>query len=481
MTGNATTPLWTAREAAAATGGMAIGDWAARGVSIDTRTLVENDLFVAISGPNFDGQTFAEEALNKGAAAVVVHDGGSIELPERAPRLVVGETTIALRSLGRAARGRTDARIVAVTGSVGKTGTKEALRLALSAQGKVTATTGNLNNHWGLPLSLARMPADTAYGVFELGMSAPGELEPLSRMTRPHVAIITAIAEVHSAYFDSLDGISDAKAEIFSGLEPGGTAILNRDDAKYERLAAQAEDRGITNIISFGAHAAADYRLLDCELRYAGSDVIAECKGETIEYRVGIPGRHWVTNSLAVLAAVQALGADVAKAAAELVKMDALTGRGKQSVVSLGAGDFVVIDESYNASPVSMAAAIEVLGQGRMPEKGRRVAVLGDMLELGPKSEALHAELADVLIKQHVDVVFTAGQYMSALWDALPPQMRGGHACTAKKLSPMVSASVRAGDVVMVKGSLGSQTGQIVNALLETDAPAGPRRAANGE
>ncbi|MDD9877802.1 MAG: Mur ligase family protein, partial [Magnetovibrio sp.] len=273
--------LWTDADAAAATAGEAAGGWRATGVSIDTRTLAPGDLFVAISGPNFDGHDFAAEALTKGAAAVLVAaaNPATAKLDPAAPRLVAADTLAALEDLGRAARARTGARIAAVTGSVGKTGTKEALGLALGAQGRIAATAGNLNNHWGLPLSLARMPAATDFGIFELGMSAPGEIAPLTAMTRPHVAVITAIAHVHSEFFPSLDGIADAKAEIFLGLEPGGTAILNRDSDYFDHLAGKAREAGAANIVGFGAATAADYRLLDCTLGDDGSEVLADLAG----------------------------------------------------------------------------------------------------------------------------------------------------------------------------------------------------------
>ena len=476
--------LWTSTEAAAATGGRADGTWAATGVSIDSRTVAAGDLFVAIKGPSHDGHAFVGDAFAAGAVAAIV--SGSADAFRDADSntlLRVGDTMTALEDLARAARARSAARIAGVTGSVGKTGTKEALKLALAADagaGGVIATAGNLNNHWGLPLSVARLPAAATYAVFEMGMNHPGEITPLSRICRPHVAIITTIADTHSEFFASLEQIADAKAEIFEGLEPDGVAVLNRDNEMFPRLAADARERG-HRVVSFGAATDADWRMAEFRTRGAVSDITAAVGSRTIRYTLGVPGRHLALNSLAVLAAAEALGADVERAAAGLADMRGLAGRGKRHRVEFEGGTFHLIDESYNASPASMRAAIEVLGGAKPEGKGRRVAVLGDMLELGPQAEKLHRSLARPLADAGVDLVFTAGQYMSALWEALPQAMRGGHACTSEKLVPLVTAAVRSGDVVTVKGSLGSRTRQIVDALLalgHTDGVSG--RVVNG-
>ena len=475
--------IWTATDAAAATRGEAAGDWAATGVVIDSRQVGEGDLFIAIAGPNHDGHDFAGQALARGAAAVLVAREKAAGLdPEKV--LAVDDTMAALEDLARAARDRTEARIAAITGSVGKTGTKEALGLALRAQtddGAVSVTEGNLNNHWGLPLSLARMAADARYGVFEMGMNHAGEISPLSRMARPHVALITTVAHTHSEYFDGLEAIADAKAEIFDGITEEGTAVLNRDNPMFPRLDAAARRAGIGRIVTFGAGVEADCRLLAFSADAEGSEIEAEIAGRKIDYRLGQPGRHLALNSLGVLAAVEALGADVELAAQALRYLAGLPGRGERTRVTLAHGGFDLIDESYNASPVSMAAAIQVLAAGRPMPGGRRIAVLGDMLELGDKAETLHAALVAPLAEGGIDKVFTCGAHMQALWNALPADMRGGHAATADALAPMVTAFVDAGDVVMVKGSNGSRTAAIVAGLKELDDAAGNRpRVVNG-
>ncbi len=482
MTRAARAMLWTAAEAAAATGGRTDGEWWAGGVSIDSRTIESGDLFVALQGPTFDGHDYVVDAFDQGAAAAVVHRPVT-GLGDATRMLAVADTMAALQGLATYARKRTAARIAAVTGSVGKTGTKEFLRLCLEPQGRVSASHGNLNNQWGLPLSLARMPAETDFGVFELGMNRPGEIEPLSRLSRPHAALVTTVEPAHTEFFESLDRIADAKAEIFTGVEAGGTAILNLDNTYFERLEAAARRAGIENVLSFGVDDAAWARLVAVQLDGDGSRIEAEIGGRRIEFRIGVPGRHWVINALGMLATVEALGADCERAAAELAHVRGLAGRGAQQEIAIAGDSFVLIDESYNASPASMAAAVAVLGHARPRKGGRRIAVLGDMLELGAQSEALHAGLVDPLIDARVDLAFTAGQYMAALWERLPAAMRGGHASTAQKLVPLVQAAVQPGDIVMIKGSLGSRTSLIVDALFELEHAAAnaPPRAVNGE
>ena len=471
--------LWTSKEAAEATGGSSTSDWSAMGVSIDSRTLNEGDLFIALHGPNFDGNGFVADALSKGAAAAVV-DG---DMHEAAFSLKVDDTLAGLEALGRAARARSRASIIAVTGSVGKTGSKEALKYVLSRQGKTTASEGSLNNHWGVPLSLSRMPARTDYGIFELGMNHPGEINPLSRMVRPHVALITTVEVVHSAFFDSDEAIADAKAEIFAGLESGGTAVLNRDNRHFHRLAAAARAKGIDRIIGFGTWDEADFRLLNAVPENGGTVVQADLGGSLMTYRLSMPGEHWVVNSLGVLAVVAAAGGNVEEAADALGGMEAPKGRGRFHLVHTSGGEITVIDESYNASPVSMRAAISVLGQTDPANGGRRIAVLGDMLELGDNSPRLHAGLVEVLEREKTDLVFTAGRDMTHLYDALAPDMRGGCAANTELLEPMVHEAVRPGDVVVVKGSAGSKTGVIVDMLLALadDANGNPKRVVNGD
>lgn len=399
------------------------------------------------------------------------------DVADDAPLLLVADTLEALTALGESARERTHARIIGVTGSVGKTGTKEALKIALSAQGPTAATAGNLNNLIGTPLSLARMPADTAFGVFELGMNRPGEIAELSRIVRPHVAVITTIEPVHTEFFDSVADIAEAKAEIFTGMNDG-VAILHRDNPYFPWLADSAERAGVTRIIGFGAHPEATARLIHCELHPSYSRVTAVIEGRTVKYRINSPGRHWVMNSLAVLAAVEAVGADVSAAASELTKLAPLEGRGKRHRVVIPGGSIEVVDESYNASPASMRAAIAVLAGATPGNGGRRIAVLGDMLELGRDAPRLHAGLANDLIDAGVDLVFTTAPQMKHLNDALPERMRGGYAATAAELASLVAACVRPGDVITVKGSHGVGMAAVVEALIALNVV--QPRAANG-
>ncbi len=465
-----TQTLWTAEDAGAATGGRNTSGWRAQGVSIDSRTLDTDDLFIALKGPSFDGHGFVADSLTAGAAAAMVAappDG----IGETAPLLLVDDTMTALGDLGRAARARSTAAIVAVTGSVGKTGTKEALRLVLSEQGRTAASAASFNNHWGVPLSLARMARDAAFGVFEVGMNHAGEISPLSRLIRPHVVIITTVAPAHTAFFATIEDIADAKAEIFDGVEPGGAAILNRDNPYYQRLEAAARARGIGRIISFGADESADMRLVDCVVSHDSCQVSAAFAGRKIEFSIGVPGRHMALNCLAVLAAVDALGADVDRAAASLAGLAALDGRGRVLAVGEGPGAFTVIDDSYNANPASMRAAIETLGAMQPGAGGRRIAVLGDMRELGARSAAMHAELAVALEGSGVDLVFTAGKEMAHLFAALPAAMHGGHAVSAHALVPAVTDAVRPGDVITVKGSLASGMKLVVDALMFNARP----------
>ncbi|MGE5504493.1 MAG: UDP-N-acetylmuramoyl-tripeptide--D-alanyl-D-alanine ligase, partial [Actinomycetota bacterium] len=364
-------------------------------------------------------------------------------------------------------RARSSARIVAVTGSVGKTGTKEMLRLVLSEQGPTHASVGSFNNHWGVPLSLSRMPRDVRFAVFELGMNHPGEITPLTRMVRPHVAIVTTVEAVHTAFFTSTEEIADAKAEIFAGLEPHGVAVLNRDNRHFRRLAGAAGAAGVETIWSFGSHIDATARLLDCGIDPDETAVFALLKDHPVAYRIGVPGLHWAMNSLAVLLAVRALGADADQGARRLIDMTPPKGRGERHVVTVAGGTAEVIDESYNASPVSMRAAIATLAAAKPAKHARRIAVLGDMLELGDDAPALHAALAQAIADWRIDLVFTAGPLMAALAAALPEDKRGGHGESSEAVAPLVKAGIGPGDVVMVKGSAGSRMGRVVKALVE--------------
>ncbi len=471
---SAAATLWTAAEATAVTGGCNSLDWCARGVSIDSRTIAPGDLFVALKGPVHDGHDFAVAARDRGAAAVLAR-ARPAGLGPAAPLLLVNDTMTALYALARAARSRTDARIVAVTGSAGKTGTKEALRRVLADQGPTGASFGSFNNHWGVPLSLARLPADAAYGVFEVGMNHAGEILPLSRLIRPHVALITNVGSAHIEHFDSVEAIADAKAEIFAGVPGDGTAILNRDNPHFERLARAARERGLSDIVAFGADSRADARLIACDAGSEASDVTARIHGEEIRYRVGIPGRHWALNSLAVLAAARALGADLAAAARGLAGLEALDGRGRTHRLRCGKGEIRLIDESYNANPASMRAAIETLGGARPAAEGRCIAVVGSMLELGRESAKRHAEVAETLERCGVDLVFAAGEMREA-YRRLPRAMQGAAAESGDALAGQVTQAVRPGDVVMVKGSNASGMKKVVDALLRRRPAAAGKR-----
>jgi len=458
------TPLWTAAEAAAAIGGSNMTDWVASGVSIDSRGLNPGDIFVALRGPNRDGHDFVQAALERGAAAAIV-DRDVPALPKGPPLLRVPDTLVALEALATAARARSRARIVAVTGSVGKTGTKEALRLALATAGGTYASAGGLNNHWGVPLSLARMPPDVSYGVFELGMNRPGEIAALTRLVRPHVAVITTVEPAHLGFFPSVAAIADAKAEIFLGLEPGGVAILNQDNPYYPRLASAAKRAGAAEVVGFGAHPNAKARLIDCELDSEASTVEAALPGLTLRYRVKVPGRHWVMNSLAVLATAAAAGVDVRCAAEPLSELEALPGRGRRYELAWRGGAVTLIDESYNASPAAMRAALAVLATTEPRMGARRIAVLGDMLELGEASESLHRDLVEPLAAARVDRVFLVGEAMAALHAILPEAKRGGLWHCAEDVVPELIRFLKPGDVVTVKGSRVVGVGHIVERL----------------
>lgn len=472
------TQLWDTEEVVAATHGRTTGSadaWHASGVSIDSRTCQPGDLFVSISGDQFDGHDFVASALAAGACAAIVTRTPD-NVSDDAPLVQVDDAMDALEALGRAARDRAAASVIGVTGSVGKTGTKEALTLAFGALGETHATQGNLNNHIGVPLSLARLPRDAQFAIIEMGMNHAGEISGLSKLARPDVAIITTIAAVHLEFFDSVAGIADAKAEIFDGMTKGGIAVLNRDNIYFAILASRAWAHGVERVVGFGAHPEADAQLSACALSGDGSDITARIGDHIVRYQLRVPGRHWVHNSLAVLACVDALDGDLNTAAEALEQLQAPRGRGARIAVQLEDGALTVIDESYNASPASMRAAIAVLASNPTKSGGRRIAILGDMLELGETAPQLHAALARDLETSGIDLVFCAGPNMNALDAALPARMRGAHADESKDLSSAVLDAVHGGDVVMVKGSLGSQMAVIVDALSAMDiSHAGPR------
>jgi UDP-N-acetylmuramoyl-tripeptide--D-alanyl-D-alanine ligase len=472
--------LWTSAEITAATNGRAGKRFSADGVSIDSRKIAQGDLFVALHGPSFDGNDFVASALTAGAAGALVDrlPGG---MAADMPVVVVEDTLQGLQDLGGAARARTPAKFAAVTGSVGKTSTKEALKAALAPFGRTYASVGNLNNHWGAPLSLSRMPRETEYGVFELGMNHAGEITPLSKLVRPQVAIITSVEAVHIEFFASVAEIADAKAEIMDGMDAEGTVVLPHDNPHYDRLVAHAKRRGIGNVISFGSDAA-DAKLIDCVVSPTGSRIIAEVMGKRVNYSLGLPGLHQAKNSLAVLAAVKALGLDVGTAAAALGGLAALKGRGAREHLMLVSGPITLLDESYNASPASVRAALSLLAASQPEGGGRRIAVLGDMRELGTSGPMLHRELMPDIVGSGVDHVFLVGPIMQELNGILPQQIRAGHWGESTEVIQPLLGSLRSGDVVLVKGSLGTRMAPIVEALRAVDQATVKRpKAANGD
>ncbi|MBV9634173.1 MAG: UDP-N-acetylmuramoylalanyl-D-glutamyl-2,6-diaminopimelate--D-alanyl-D-alanine ligase [Methylobacteriaceae bacterium] len=437
------------------------------GISIDSRSLQPGDLFFAIEGDTNDGHDFVHAAFENGAAAAVVAEARAHEFEAAGTLYIVHDVLAALERLGRAARARSKGKIIAVTGSVGKTSTKEALRLVLGEQGQTHASTASYNNHWGVPLTLATLPSRARFGVFEIGMNHAGEITPLAAMVRPHVAIVTTVAPVHTEFLGSVEAVADAKAEIFSGLEQGGVAVIHRDIPQFERLRERAEASPAGSIVSFGEHEEAEARLISLVLAADHSDITALINGNEMTYRLGAPGRHLAVNSLAVLAAVEAADGDVGSAAATLAYLAQPPGRGARVNLQATGGAFTLIDESYNANPVSMRAALAVLAGTSPGWLGRRIAVLGDMLELGPDAPALHAELAEAIAESRVDVVFAAGLLMQHLADAIPSNVYGGWAERAADIESAVLDAVHGGDVVMVKGSKGSRMSAIVAALRE--------------
>jgi len=457
--------LWTSDEIARAVSPAAMPDvpFEANGVTFDSRAVGKNDLFFALSGETTDGHAFVAQALARGAAAAVV----SRDLSEAKGKVVrVADTMQALVDLGRAGRRRSTARIASVTGSAGKTSTKDALRAMLQAQAPTSASTASFNNHVGVPISLARLPREARYGVFEIGMNHPGEIEPLARLVEAHVGVITNVEPVHIGHMGSEEAIADEKACLFAGMREGAIAVLNRDNRHFERLSATARRLGVTRIVGFGRNASAEARLLACSLHDHGSDVVALIHNRRIEYRLGAAGEHWVLNSLAALAVVEALGADLARAAATLAEVKASPGRGARRHLAFGSGSIELVDESYNANPASVRAMLAVLARTTPATGGRRLLALGDMRELGEQADAYHAGLAEAVAASGATQVFLCGPHMKALWQRLPADRRGVHRPDSAALAPDVAAALRAGDVIAVKGSLGSKMKIVVDAVL---------------
>jgi UDP-N-acetylmuramoyl-tripeptide--D-alanyl-D-alanine ligase len=451
--------LWTSAEIAAATGGTASADFAVSGVAFDSREVGPGDLFLALKGESTDGHRFLDQAFAQGAAGAVVSDA------TEHPSVRVADTTAALNALGAASRARASGSIIGVTGSVGKTGTKEALFAALDRMdpGCAHRSVKSYNNHTGVPLSLARMPQSTRYGVFEMGMNHAGELAQLTRLVRPHVAIVTAIAPAHLGFFDSVEGIADAKGEIFQGLEPGGTAIVPFDSPYRDRLLAAARPYA-AKIVTFGLGEGADVRAVETmRARSGGTFVMARLGNRELSFTLSQPGDHWVSNAMAILAAVDAVGGDLEVAGLALAELGGLAGRGARMTVPVGDGTALVIDESYNANPSSMRATLKVLAV----EAGRRIAVLGEMRELGGHSDALHAELAGPIAQAGVSRAILVGEAMAPLAAALEGRLDFVHVADAAAAKVELESTLAPGDAVLIKGSNGVRLATIVAALAE--------------
>jgi UDP-N-acetylmuramoyl-tripeptide--D-alanyl-D-alanine ligase len=450
--------LWTSAEIATATGGTASADFAATGVTFDSREVGPGDLFVALKGETSDGHKFLDQSSERGASGAVV----AIATPH--PHVLVADTTAALDALGRAARARTAAKIIGVTGSVGKTSTKEALFAALDrgAPGTAHRSVKSYNNHTGVPLSLARMPAASRFGVFEMGMNHVGELAHLTALVRPHVAMVTAIAPAHTAFFPDESAIADAKGEIFAGLEPGGVAIIPYDSPHRDRLIGHAKPYAAT-IVTFGADTGADVRAIETMRTATGGTFVTASVGEReLSFTVGQPGMHWVSNALAVLAAVDAVGGDLALAGLALAELGGLAGRGARLTVPVAGGEALVIDESYNANPTSMRATLAVLAAEKAT---RKIAVLGEMRELGEKSDAYHAALADPVAAAGVERVILVGEAMTALANALEGRVDFVHVADAATARASLLEMLAPGDAVLIKGSNGVGLASVVAGL----------------
>ena len=459
-------PLWTSDEIARATGGRAVGQpFAVDGVSIDSRSIAPGDLFVALAGVR-DGHEFVDSSRQKGATGVLA------SRPVSGAAVMVDDTLAALERLGVAARDRAvQARRAAVTGSVGKTSVTQAIMTGLSLAGRAHSSVKSYNNHIGVPLTLARMPRETERAVFEIGMNHADEIRPLTRMVQPHAALVTTVGPVHTENFaDGEAGVARAKAEVFEGLRAVGVAVLNADNRWFEMLKGEARKAG-AEVRTFGRAEGADARLIDFQAETGHAVVQARFHGKGLDFPILQTGQHWGLNAMAVLLMLEALDVDLGDGLAALGSFEPLAGRGAERAVTLAGGAFTLIDESYNANPVSMASAIATLGARKTG--GRKIVALTDMLELGPEAAAFHAELAPALEAAGIDLVFAAGPLMKSLWDALPSTRRGGYADTAAELAPQVERAAEPGDVVMVKGSNGSRAGLIAQALARLDVRPG--------
>ncbi|WP_281167582.1 UDP-N-acetylmuramoylalanyl-D-glutamyl-2,6-diaminopimelate--D-alanyl-D-alanine ligase [Ahrensia kielensis] len=438
------------------------------GISIDTRTLQKGEAFFAIKGDRVDGHDYATAAAAAGAAVLVIDEKRLPSLGRiQTPLMVVDDVLHAMELLGKAARARSKAKIIAVTGSAGKTTTKDALAHALATCGRVHASAASFNNHWGVPLTLARMPEETEYGIFEIGMNHAGEITPLAKMVQPHIAIVTLVAAAHMGHFKTLDDIAHAKGEIFSGLVRGGTAIINRDDKRFKLLSEIAEKSGVKNIVGYGANRRGDVVLKNAEYLDDCTTAIAKVFGQEVAFKVSVPGKHVVQNMLAILTTAHLVEADMCKVSHSLARLTASDGRGRHYELKVSGGTFTLIDESYNANPASMEAALEMLASMNPKGRGRRIAVLGDMLEMGKFSQKLHAALADPLARFAIKDVYLAGSEMIALEAALGEEFNTHYFEDADSLAKEFTEVPSAGDVIMVKSSNGIGFSKIVKALLK--------------
>lgn len=459
------TPLWTAADVVKAVDGrLSGGGFNAHGVTFNSKEVEPGDLFVALKGAR-DGHEFAASAFAAGAVAALV------ERPvEGGPCIVVPDTLKALEALGAAARERApQVRRGAVTGSVGKTSVTQAIKAGLDLAGPAHASVKSFNNHIGVPLTLARMPAATERAVFEIGMNAPGEIAPLSQMVRPHAACVTTVGPVHiEGFADGETGVANEKAEVFAGLSPGGTAVVNGDVAWAPLLRRRAEQSG-ARVVSFGSLDGMDARLIAFTPDESGARVEADILGRRHVFRLKQSGFHWGLNSLAVILMLDSLNVPVETALAALAGFAPLAGRGQNKTVRIDGGTFLLIDESYNANPLSMTAGFASLGARPVAGQGRRILALTDMLELGEQSGALHAGLAEPIAAAGLDRVHTAGSHMRALHEALPAARRGLWRETAAELAGALKAEMRPDDIIMVKGSNGSRASLIAAALADMD------------
>jgi UDP-N-acetylmuramoyl-tripeptide--D-alanyl-D-alanine ligase len=460
--------IWNHSEIAAALGVAPRAAFEASSVSIDSRTLAAGALFIAIKGDRMDGHAYVQAAFEAGAVAAIVEVAFATAHPDDARLIAVPDTQQALVQLGIAARARSSARFVGVTGSVGKTGCKEMLKHMLAVHGDVYATKGNLNNHLGVPLTLANLPRDVAFAVIEMGMNHAGEIAQLSSWARPDISIITTVDAVHLEFFDSVEAIADAKSEIFSGMQGAGVALIYADSPYCMRMCEHAQNADLDRIMLFGSASEAVCQLREYHIEGLQSVVDAVIAGTRLRYRIGAIGKHWGMMSVAALGIADALHLDLAKSAESLAYFQEPEGRGRIEEILVAGGHLRLIDDSYNASPVAMQAAFEkmaALAEDTAPPRPRLLAVLGDMLELGDKARDLHVGLVPTLVNNQIDLVFAAGSLMKYLYDALPEEMRGDYDETALGLAPKVVSRLQAGDLVLVKGSHGSRMRDVVAAI----------------